>query len=158
MANRYSSGRLRTSLAAAGAVGLLVGGLFFYQQCQLWSLEAQAAKDQATVKVLKELEAKIRQYGPWSDESVRGLSILRGLTQAFPEDGTVTAKTVEIRDLKSIACTGTARSSQALLQTIQRLRSLPQVREVNQGPTRGQAPALQFSFNFAWNDKARNAN
>ncbi len=158
MAARYSSGRLRTTLAAAGAAAVLVGGLFFYQQCQLWKLEGQAAKDEATVRQLKELEGKIRQYSPWFDESVRGLSILRGLTQAFPEDGAVTAKTVEIRDLKTIACTGTARSSQALLQTIQRLRDLPQVREVNQGPTRGQAPALQFRFNFVWNERVRNAN
>jgi hypothetical protein len=156
--SRYSSARLRNTVAAAAAVAVVVGGLFFYQQCRLWSLEAQVKKDASTVDQLKDLEAKIRQYNPWVDESVRGLSILRGLTQAFPEDGSVTAKTVEIRDLRTIACTGTARNSQALLQTIQRLRSLPQVREVNQGPTRGQAPALQFSFNFVWNEKARNAN
>lgn len=158
LAMRYSSGKLRNGLAAAGAAAALVGGLFLYQQAQLWRLERQWAQAKPTVTQLKQLEANIRQYSPWFDESVRGLSILRGLTQAFPQDGAVTARTVEIRDLKSVACTGTARSSQALLQTIQRLRALPQVRDVNQGPIRGRAPALQFSFNLVWNERGRDAN
>ena len=78
--------------------------------------------------------------------------------QAFPPDGSVTAKTVEIRDLRTVTCTGIARSGRDLLQTIQRLRALPQVREVNQGPTRGQSPAVQFSFNLVWDERGRNAN
>jgi hypothetical protein len=107
---------------------------------------------------LKDVQGKIRQYSPWFDASVRALTILRGLTQAFPEDGTVTAKTVEIRNLKTVTCTGTARSYQALLQTVARLRAVPQFHEVNQGPTRGQSPALQFSLNFVWNEGGRSAN
>ena len=158
MAVRYSSGKLRNSLAAAGAAVALLGALFGYQQVLLWRLGSQWKKAEPTVTQLKQLEGNIRQYSPWFDESVRGLAILRGLTQGFPQDGAVTAKTVEIRDLKTVACTGTARSSQALLQTIQRLRTLPQVREVNQGPIRGQAPALQFSFNLVWNERGRDAN
>jgi hypothetical protein len=80
------------------------------------------------------------------------------LTQAFPEDGSVTAKTVEIRDLSVVTCTGTARNYQVLLQTLQKLRASPQIRDANLGPTRGQSPALQFSFSFAWNEGGRNAN
>ena len=158
LAARYSSGRLRTVITAAGAVAVLVGGTFFYQQCQLWRLESQWARMAPTVGQLKDVQSKIRQYSPWFDESVRALTILRGLTQAFPEDGTVTAKTVEIRNLKTVTCTGTARSYQALLQTVARLRAIPQFREVNQGPTRGQSPALQFSLNFVWNEGGRSAN
>ena len=113
----------------------------------------------ATVKQVTESPGEIRQYSPWFDESVRALDHLRGLTQAFPEDGAVTAKTVEIRDLKTVTCTGTARNYQALLKTVARLRASPQIREVNQGPTRGQSPALQFSFNFVWgNEGGRSAN
>jgi hypothetical protein len=54
-------------------------------------------------------QAKIKQYRPWYDESARSLSILRQLTQAFPEDGVVTAKTLEIREANLVTCTGTAR-------------------------------------------------
>ncbi len=53
------------------------------------------------------------------------MTILKSLTEAFPEDGSVTAKTVEIRDLNTVTCTGIARNYQALLKTVERLRSVP---------------------------------
>ena len=71
------------------------------------------------------LQEQIRQYRPWYDESVRGLTILKRLTENFPEDGSVTAKTVEIRDLNAVTCTGIARNYQALLKTVERLRGMP---------------------------------
>jgi len=158
IAARYSSGRLRSAILTAAAVALLVGGLFFFQQCQLWRLESQWAKVQPTVRQLDDLQDKIRQYRPWYDESVRGLTILKLLTEAFPEDGSVTAKTVEIRDLNTVTCTGIARNYQALLKTVERLRGMRQFAEVNMGPTRGQAPALQFTFNFQWSEGGQSAN
>jgi hypothetical protein len=158
LAARYSSGRLRTAISAAAAVALLVGGLFFFQQCQLWGLESQWAKLQPTVRQLEGVQDQIRQYRPWYDETVRGLTILKRLTEAFPEDGSVTAKTVEIRDLNTITCTGIARNYQALLKTVERLRAVRQIPDVNLGPTRGQSPALQFTFSFQWSEGGKSAN
>jgi hypothetical protein len=158
VSTRYASGRLRTGLSLAGAAVLLVGGIFFYQQCQLWTLEAQWAKLSPTVTKLEATNKQVNQFRPWYDETVRGLTLLRSLAQAFPEDGSVTAKTVEIRDLKTVICTGTARNYPALLKTVQHLRSQPQIRDANLGPTRGQSPALQFSFSFAWKEGAAGAN
>jgi len=158
VAARYSSGRLRTAISATAAVAAVVGGLFFFQQCQLWRLQSQLAKVQPTARQLEGLQEQIKQYRPWYDESVRGLTILKGLTEKFPEDGSVTAKTVEIRDLNTVTCTGIARDYQALLKTVEQLRSLPHIREVNLGPTRGQPPALQFTFNFQWSEGGNNAN
>jgi hypothetical protein len=155
---RYASGKLRTILTAVGSVALVVGAFFFYQQLQLWNLEAQTHKDAGKVKELTQIQNQITQYRPWFDETVRGLTILRGLTDAFPQSGEVTAKTIEIRDLQSITCTGTARSSQALLRVLQQLRSNPQFRDAHPGPMRGQAPAIQFSFSFAWNEGGSHAN
>ncbi len=167
LAARYSSGRLRTVISAAAAVALVCGGLFFYQQCQLWRLESQWAKLQPTVKQLESVQELIRQYRPWYDESMRGTNLVRGLTglvilrsvtEAFPEDGSVTAKTVEIRDLNTVTCTGIAQNYQALLKTVERLRAIRQIPDVNLGPTRGQPPALQFTFNFQWSEGGRSAN
>ncbi len=158
VAARSSSGRLRTAILAAAAVALVAGGLFFYQQCQLWRLESQWKAMAPKVQQLNGIQDQIRQYRPWFDEAVRGLTILKRLTEAFPEDGSVTAKTVEIRDLNAVTCTGTARSYQALLKTVERLRTVPQVPDVTLGPTRGQSPALQFTFNFQWSEGGRNAN
>jgi hypothetical protein len=151
MAARYASGRLRTALTAAGSVAVLAGALFSFQQWQLWGLEAEWGKMAAKSKELQDLQGKIQTYRPWYDETVKGLTILRSLSQAFPEDNSVTAKTVEIRDLKTVVCSGTARNLQAVLQTKARLSSVKQIREVNLGPTRGQPPALQFTLTFIWN-------
>jgi hypothetical protein len=69
----------------------------------------------------------------------------------------VTAKTVEIRDLNAVTCTGIARDRQVLLKTIENVRKVQQFREVALGPTRGQSPAVQFTFNLQWNEGGRNA-
>ena len=84
LAARYSSGRLRTAISAAAAVALVAGGLFFFQQCQLWRLESQWAKLQPTVQQLEGVQEQIRQYRPWFDESVRGLTILRTSHRGLP--------------------------------------------------------------------------
>jgi Tfp pilus assembly protein PilN len=133
------------------------GGLFFFQQCQLWRLESQWKKLEPAAKQLEGIQDQIRQYRPWFDESARGLTILRYLTEAFPEEGSVTAKTVEIRDLNTVSCTGIARDRQALLKTIENVRKVKQFREVALGPTRGQSPAVQFTFNFQWSEGGQNA-
>jgi len=142
---------------AAAAAALVVGGLFLYQQVRLWRLESQWRGMQAAVRQLEDLQEQIRRYRPWHDNSVRSLTILRHLTEAFPEDGAVTAKTVEIRGLNNVTCTGTARNYPALLKTVENLRKVRQFREVALGPTRGQSPALQFTFNFQWNEGGQNA-
>lgn len=154
---RYASGRLRTALSAAAAIGLLVGGAFFFQQCQLWRLQAQWARLAPTARQLDALQQQIRQYRPWYDNTVRGLTILKSMTEKFPQDGSVTAKTIEIKDLNAVTCTGVARDSQALLKTLERLRSLPEVHDANLGPMRGQQPALQFTFNFQWGEGGSHA-
>ncbi|HOX57793.1 MAG TPA: hypothetical protein P5205_06210 [Candidatus Paceibacterota bacterium] len=157
-AARHSSGKLRVALLAAAAVVLVAGGLFFFQQCRLWRLESQWKKLQPSVVQLEDLQEKIKQYRPWFDESVRGLTILRCLTEAFPQDGSVTAKTVEIRNLGAVTCTGSARDRQSLLATVAKLRKLPQFRDVALGPTRGQPPAVQFTFNLRWNEGGASGN
>jgi hypothetical protein len=158
MAERYSSGKLQATLSAAAVLAVLVGGVFLYQQFQLWRLQTQWANIAGKVSELENINKQISLYRPWYDETVKGLSILRCLTQAFPEDGSVTAKVVEIRDLSSVTCTGTARNYKDIGNTFQRLRVLPQIRNAKMAPMRGVSPALQFSFSFAWNEGGKSAN
>jgi hypothetical protein len=157
-AARYSSGRLQQAGLAAAVVLLIVGGAFLFQQWQLWRLQSQWAGMKTRVESLEEMNARIKQFRPWFDDSVRGLAILRRLTEAFPEDGSVTAKTVEIRDLATVSCTGVARDYASLLRTVAQLRSAHQIPDVNLGQTRGQPPSIQFSFSFVWNDRGAHAN
>jgi len=158
LAARYSSGKLRTTLTAAGAIAAVVGALFFYQQVRLWSVEAESAKIAPTVKELKGLQDQIRQFRDWYDTSFTAMTVLKAISQNFPEDPLVTAKTIEVRDLHTVICTGTARNYQSLLETVKKLRAVPEIRDVNLGSTRGQAPSLQFTFTFTWNEGATSAN
>ncbi|MEY2430197.1 MAG: hypothetical protein QOJ40_3082 [Verrucomicrobiota bacterium] len=151
IANRYSSGKLRTVGAAAAAVLLIAGGMFLFQQWQLMRWDSQWKTMATKVRELEAVQQQIRQFRPWFDDSLRGLTILRQLTSAFPEDGVVAAKTVEIRDLNTVMCTGTARDNQALLKTLERLRAAGGVSDLKVNQIRGKSP-MQFTFDFHWSE------
>ncbi|MGH7972413.1 MAG: hypothetical protein ACREIC_27180, partial [Limisphaerales bacterium] len=155
-ASRYSSGKLQQAGIAAAALLVVVGAAFLFQHWQYWRLQSQLNEMKTRVSTLQTMNGKIRQFRPWFDDGIRGLTILRRLTEAFPEDGSVTAKTVEIRDLATVTCTGVARDYESLLKTIAQLRR--QIHDVNLGQTRGQPPSIQFSFSFVWNEGGTSAN
>ncbi|HKW29949.1 MAG TPA: hypothetical protein VJT54_11470 [Verrucomicrobiae bacterium] len=144
---RYSSGRLRSAGAVAAGVVVLVGGLFLFQQVQLIVLRSQWSAMSARVQELDGLQQEIRQYRPWFDDSFRSLTILRQLTLAFPEDGSVTAKAVEIRNGNTVTCSGTAQDNGALLRTLNQLRTADGVTDVKLQQIRGKSP-MQFSFDL----------
>ncbi|MBP7825052.1 MAG: hypothetical protein KA236_00650 [Verrucomicrobia bacterium] len=146
---KYSSRRLVAGAMAAGAVAALVLLAFGIQQAQLWYWDKQWRQIKAPVHELEDMQAQIRKYRPWFDDSFRSLSILRRLTEAFPEDGVVAAKTVEIREPAKVTCTGTARDLASLNQTLEKLSAAPEINQVQVEQTRGRTP-LQFSFNFQW--------
>src|SRR5205085_7861749 len=148
--NRYSSGKLRMAGMAGAVVAVFVIAGFAYQQVQLNSLRSQwhavAPKD----KELKALQTQIRSYRYWYDDSIRGLSILSQLTSAFPETGIVSARTIEIRDLNTVTCTGVTQDQQSLLKTLEALRKQPNIGDVRDVTIRGNKPPLNFTFNFRW--------
>ena len=82
--------------------------------------------------------------------AARGLAILEVLTSAFPENGTVTAKLIEIRESGQVVCSGTATDSPAFLAMTARLSSQPGVTKVHHDQSRGASP-MQFNLTFLWN-------
>jgi Tfp pilus assembly PilM family ATPase len=156
-ATRYGSGKLRMAGAAAAAALVMGVGLFAYQQWQIQSLQSQWDQMSLRVGDLQSLQNKIQQYRPWYDDSLGGLAILKQLTLAFPEDGSVSAKALEIRDLSTVTCTGTARDYQALLRMQEHLRGMAGVADVKVTQMRGRSPIL-FTFDFRWNEGGRSAN
>jgi hypothetical protein len=100
---------------------------------------------------LETLQQQIRKFRPWFDDSLRSLSILRRLAEAFPEDGVVSAKTVEIRELAAVTCSGSAKDSPSLQKMLDRLSATKEIGNVKVEQTRGSAP-LQFTFNFHWSE------
>ncbi len=150
LTQRYSSAKLVWTGAAAGAIILLVAGLFIYQQWQLnrWTTRWSAIKRPVTD--LDTMQQQIRRYRPWFDDSFKCMSILRRVTEAFPEDGSVYAKTVEIRDPGLITCSGTARDQQALSRVYDQLRAMKEITSVQYDSIRGK----QFTLNIHWGEGA----
>ena len=154
---KYSSGRLRSAGAVAAGVVAIVGGLFLFQEFQLILLRSRWSAMSAKVQELDGLQQQIRQYRPWFDDSFQSLTILRQLTVAFPEDGSVTAKTLEIRDGNTVTCTGTAQDNGALLRTLNQLRTADGVTDVKLQQIRGKSP-MQFSFDVHYGNGGGNEN
>ena len=140
---------MRTIGAVAAGIAVIVAGLFFIQQVQLWRLRSQWTGISAKVLELEAVQNNIRQYRPWFDDSFRDLAILRQLSLAFPEDGVVTAKTIEIRDDNTVSCSGNARDYAAVLAMQAKLRLADGVRSVKLDQIRGKSP-MQFTFNFQY--------
>jgi hypothetical protein len=154
---KYSSGRLRTAGAAGAAAVLLFVALFGWQQARLWHLRSQWSKMAAPVGNLETIQDQIRQYRSWYDSTFKNLAILRQLSLAFPEDGAVTAKTIEIHDGSKVTCSGTARDYSALLAVQSKLRTAAGVSGVTLQQIRGKAP-MQFVFGFNYGNGGDNEN
>jgi hypothetical protein len=148
--SKYSSGRLRTTGAVAAGAAAIIIGIFLFQQIQLWHYRAQWSRIAVKVGELQAIQDNIRQYRSWYDGTFPNLAILRQLTLAFPEDGSVTAKNIEVRDGSTVTCSGTARDYAALLAMQARLRAADGVNDVKLEQIRGKAP-MQFVFAFKFN-------
>jgi hypothetical protein len=153
MTARYSSGKLLWTGATVGAVALLVVlvfagqlGVFIYWQRQWEPIRKKVSE-------LEGLQTQIKRYRPWFDDSFREMNILRCLTDAFPEDGSVSAKTIGIRDPATVTCAGTARDLPALNKMTDRLRAFKEVADVQTDQIRGKSP-LEFTLNFRWKGAA----
>lgn len=149
LSDRYASRRLAGTGITAGALALLAALAFLVQQVQLWRWEGRWQAIAADVAELESTQQRIRQYRPWFDDSVRSLTVLRRLTEAFPEDGSVAAKSVELRGPAAVLCTGTAQDRAALIAALDKLRALPEVQDVKVEQMRGRSP-VEFTFNFRW--------
>ncbi|HXT39390.1 MAG TPA: hypothetical protein VN887_05155, partial [Candidatus Angelobacter sp.] len=156
--SKYAPGRLRKIAAAAAAVMVIVLGLFGFQEWRLMRLRSQWKAISPKVRELGGIQDQIRKYRPWFDESFRYLSIMRDLANAFTADGSVTAKTLTVRDLSegrdatemrgmnAISCSGNAENYAAVVTTIHKLGAIAGVTNFNY-QIRGKSP-MQFTFDF----------
>ncbi len=146
---RFSSRKLVWAGATAGAVLLLAGGAILFQQWRLSRLRSQWADMEPDVKKLEDMQQQIRRFRPWFDDGFPNLSILRRVTEAFPVDGVVSAKSLEIRERSTVTCSGIARDNQAFLKMRDQLQAIKEVGSVQVDQVRGRTP-LQFTLNFRW--------
>jgi len=147
---RYSAGRLKMAGGLAAGVIALLAGVILYQQVQLMLLSSRWAALSPKVAELESMQQRIRQYRPWFDDSFPNLGIVRQLSAAFPQDGSVSATSIEIRDGATVTCSGTARDSATFLRMLDSLNAAPGITSLHRDQIRGTSP-IQFTFGFQWN-------
>jgi type II secretory pathway component PulM len=136
----------------AVAAFLLISGLFLYQHQRLEHLESRWEEMRENVAGLEETQNRIRAYRDWFSDGAPSLEIAQALTEAFPEEGSVWARTVSLKGRGQVTCTGHARSDAAWLAMLSNLRQTQSVTELKVGQVSGDAP-LQFSISYCWKDK-----
>ncbi len=146
LAGRYSSRKLAWTGAAAGVVVFLVLSAFLVQQWQLGRWGSQWAGMKTRVSELEAMQQQIRRFRPWFDESFRSLSTLQKLTEAFPEDGAVYAKSLEMKDPGLVTCRGIAADPKALLKVVEHLGATKEFSSVQVDQIRQK----QFTINLRW--------
>jgi len=114
-------------------------------------LNSQWSHMKVKVGQLQALQDQIRQYQSWYGGTFNNLSVLRQLSLSFPENGSVTAKTIEIHDGNTVTCSGTALNYASLLAMQSSLQKADGVSQVKLEQIRGKAP-MQFTFGFKFNN------
>ena len=142
--------RRRRWLVAAGAALIVLPVLTFFIRSRIESsLNSEWNAMRGNVAELDAVQQKIRQFRSWFEPAPQVLQAIEGLTTAFPEQGDVWAKSVQINDGSKVTCSGFAKSQTALMALLERLRARPDVSEVQVQQMRGENP-LQFSFTYKW--------
>ncbi len=146
---RYSSKRLATAGFAAAAAAVVVAVLFGWQEYRRWTLRSTWQEMALQVGELEAIQARIREFRPWYDTSYRNLTIMKRVVECFPDNGSVTAKSVEIHGPAAVTVIGTAKDNPSLLRVLDLLRQAKEVQGLKIEQIRGKTPA-QFTFTFRW--------
>ncbi len=149
--NRVSS---RGSLWLGGtAAAVLILGILvmLYQHFELSRLESEWNAIEKKVAEVETLQENVKQFRPWFNDSFPSLSAMQTLTQAFPENGTVWTKNVEIANISTITCSGFARDNRDLLLMLDQLNKDEQVKQLQVQQVQGESP-IQFVFQYLWTE------
>jgi hypothetical protein len=146
---RFDDRRRRWLAAALVALVVLPVVTFFVRSHMESSLKAEWAGMNRKVAELEKLQQKLRVFRPWFEPAPQGVQALESLDAAFPEQGDVWAKSIQIADGSKVTCAGFARNQSALLAFIDRLRARADVSGVQLQQQRGDNP-IQFSITYKW--------
>ena len=141
----------RIAWAGGGSIGLILVTIiaFTLQYWKLSDLETRWNTIRPQVTELDNIQQQIRKFQPWFDTSVPSLEIMKTLAESFPEEGSVWIKTIGIKDLSSVTCTGFARNNMEWLKLQDQLGKNKSIGDMHVLQTKGDA-VIQFAFTFQW--------
>jgi len=143
-----STKRRRVIYAAVGLVLLPV--LLFFIRSEIeshyqsrWNGMQQDAGD------LDTMQQQIRLYHPWFKQTPESLQVVQSLVLAFPDEGDVWAKSIQVAEGYKVTCTGFARTQPALMTLLAHLRARPDISSLQVQQIRGENP-IQFTLAYQW--------
>ena len=148
---RYNSKRLATAGFAVAGAAVLALLAFGWHEFRRWSLRSEWTGMQARVAQLDAVKARTNEFRPWYDTTFRALTILKRVTECFPDNGSVTAKSFEVHGNTIVTISGTTRDNASLLRVQEQLRKAKEVHGLNIEQIRGKTP-MQFTLTFRWSN------
>jgi len=146
---KFDSRQHRWIVAAAAGIILLPVLVMFIRNLQENHLVSRWDGMKKNVAELDALQQKIHKFRPWFEPAPQVLQVMESVVAAFPEQGDVWAKSVQVTEGYKVTCTGFARNQPALLAVLDRLRARKNVTAVQVQQMRGDNP-VQFSFTCKW--------
>jgi hypothetical protein len=142
---RYDSKNNRWIGAAAAALLVLPVLIFFIRSRIENSLTSDWNGMKKNVAELESLQQRIREFRPWFEPAPQSLGVMEKIAAAFPDQGDVWAKSVQIAENGKVTCTGYARTQSALAAFQDKLRADKSIKEVSTQNMRGNNP-IQFTI------------
>ena len=139
--------RVATLLGVTAGIIFIVMVSLFWQSHKLQSLESQRADLGVRAERLRGLQAKISAYRSWFEDEPETLEAMKQLATVFPRDGSVTLRSLRIRDRFQVTCAGNAASNAAWLTVLETMRSTKSIEGLSVGSVRGEAP-VDFTFTY----------
>lgn len=143
-----SRGSLVAGASVAAAVFMAIAAML-YQHITWSNLDAKWESMRDQVDELELIQQDVKQFRPWFDESLPVLSGINALVEAFPEEGSIWVKLIEIDENHVISCSGFVRDTRTLLELYQKLDKDERFRDRIHEQTQGDSP-IKFSFKIQW--------
>lgn len=144
---------LVTAAALVVALALVAAALLVRQSRQRSRLQSEWQRLSPRVETVRSLIDLARSRQPWLGDEAVTLDLLRAITLAFPERGTVWTTRLEISGRSEVLLAGQASDRDAWLTTLTALRQTAGVRDLRVTQAReaaaGQAP-VAFAVSFTW--------
>jgi len=136
--------------ATSGAIILVILLAFLIQSRYLAGLKRKWGAMEPGARKVEVLKEKLRKYRAWNEDSIQSLSLIRDITKAFPENGDVWVRTIQVRDMSEVQFSGEAKSNTVFLEMLAKLGKMPSTSDLKVMQLREGKGALEFTIKFQW--------
>jgi len=147
--------RLARATVTAVVVAAVAAGFWAYQSWTLAGLHRRMDSVRPAAYAAEAARDRVRELAPWFDREPVSLNILKTVTEAFPEQGTVVLTRFTVGADGTVGLSGRSTSLSAWTTMQETLRRAPGVSELRveqtrTGSTTRTAGVMTFHITFGW--------